>query len=171
MSDPVIVHIRTRKSFWMGVLFSVFGLLWSVMFGAALWITAEFSFGLFLAFAPGPLSGLLGLWFLGIALKRPVALRMDSHGISGFYADPATWDEITDIGTFDDYNRNRFVGFAVQDPIALRDRQTPWGRLKSHSSGRSFGYHIAVPETLLNGTDAETLATRAKALHAAATSV
>lgn len=166
MSDPVIVHIRTRKSFWMGVLFSVFGLQWSLLFGAFMWLSSEISFGLFLAFAPGPLSGLMGLWFLGIALKSPVALRMDAHGISGFYADPATWDEITTIGTFTDANRNRFVGFAVQDPIALRDRQTAWGRLKSHASGRHYGYHIAVPERLLKGSDVEALATQAKALHA-----
>ncbi|MEP5732136.1 MAG: hypothetical protein ABJL67_22505 [Sulfitobacter sp.] len=108
-------------------------------------------------------------FFFGIAWRRPVALRLDRHGISGFYTPPATWDEITDIGIFKDTNHNRFLGFALRDPIGFRDRQTAWGRLKSHFSNRSFGYHIIVPDIILQDADVETIAEQAKAFHTAAT--
>ncbi|MFC6636553.1 hypothetical protein [Sulfitobacter sediminilitoris] len=65
--------------------------------------------------------------FLALARRRPVALRMDEKGISGYYVDPATWDEIKDVRAFIAGKGHRFLGFELKDPATFRDRQTPGG--------------------------------------------
>ena len=167
MVKPVIVQIKRGKSIMLGALIVpivLFGLLY---FAIAVfdddisgWLAATSLF-VTLFFAA------LAVYFIGIALRQPVALRLDENGISGFYVTPATWDEIASVGTFEDTNRYKFLGFALHDPIAFRDRQTPWGRLRSWSTGRGFGYHIVVQELILKEAKVADLAERAETFHAA----
>ncbi len=144
-------------------------------------------FGLFFSGEPGhfmvwlSMAGVIAfgwpaLHCFGLALRKPIALRMDAKGISGYYVTPATWDEIAEVGTFAQTSKGlrrpdvtvRFVGFKLHDPIGFRDRQTAWQRLKSWSTGRGIGFHLVVPDTALASDDLEAIAAQANALLAAA---
>lgn len=151
----------------LGVLFGVCALFFTLVTVFALWHFRTLNTGLWLC-----LAGTVGftvptLYFIGVALKSPIALRMDARGISGFYADPTTWAEIARIESFANDKGHMFLGFTLHDHIAFRDRQTPWRRWKSHAYGRGTGHHIIVPEALLQDATAKDLAHSARALHAA----
>ncbi len=151
----------------LGVIFGIFALFFILVTAVALWNIRALNTGMWLC-----LAGTVGftattLYFIGVALKSPTALRMDARGISGFYADPATWAEIAYIESFANNKGHMFLGFTLRDHIAFRDRQTPWRRRKSHAYGRSTGHHIIVPEALLLDASAEDLARSARAFHAA----
>ncbi len=169
-ADPVLIRIRRGKSLWMAALIGIFGLLWCLMCLGVLLLDVSISLGLLLTTAIGVAFTLMGLWHLGIALKHPVALRMDAHGISGFYIEPATWAEVKTAFTFSTHNNHRALGFELRDPIGFRDRQSPWRRYRSWASGRAYKAHLVVPQILLADADVTDLATQAKALHSKATS-
>ncbi len=169
MAAPVIVHIRRGKSLRLGLALLPIVLFCLMFFALVVSGTTGSSWVAAVSLACGVLVGALATFHIGIALRQPVALRMDFHGISGFYVTPATWDEIAKIGTFGDHNNSRFLGFALHDPIAFRDRQTPWHRFKSWSTGRSYGYHIVIPELILRNAKVDDLRTQALMFHSAAT--
>lgn len=130
---------------------------------------------IFIALLSGITFGACAVRLGGIAHQAPTALRMDRDGISGYYAEPATWDEIKDIGigtaqvnTPRANHSHRYLGFSLHDPIGFRDRQSAWRRLSSWISGRNSGYHIVIPETLITGTTIDRLLTQAKAFKDAA---
>lgn len=125
--------------------------------GIAFWIAAT---GLLL-------FGVLAVRLLGIAFSRPIALRMDQNGISGYYADPATWREIDQIDLVTDSKGNVSLGFALNDPVGFRDRQTPWRRFLYWSNGRSHGHHVVIPHLALKNGQAEQLVDHARRLKAA----
>lgn len=167
---PVILRIRRRKSALLGL--ALLPLVFIAGGFAALLITLDrpnlwlIGISTLTAFA----FAAMAVFFLGIAWRNPAALRMDAKGISGFYVSPATWEEIESVGTFTDTHQTlngnavsaRFLGFRLHDPIAFRARQTAWGRFKSWSSGRSSGYHLIVPESLMAGANAQDLAQAAQ---------
>jgi hypothetical protein len=165
--QPVIVRIRRGKAALHGGIFATIAL---ASLAICLLLASVGTPDLWLLFTGLCVtSGFAGfaLLFLGIALRNPVALRMDPQGISGFYCDPATWDEITDIGLVIGQKHHRFLGFTLRDPIGFRDRQSPWRRFASWSSGRASGHHIIVPELLLHDTRVDDLVAKARDLHAA----
>ena len=169
MHDPVTIPIKHMKALWFGVFNIVLSLLaWWIVFVVVL-NGAGFSFGLFSAICIGSIFVFLGVWFIGLSLKRPVAFRMDRHGISGFYTEPLTWNEISKIEAVAGAKGHRSLGFRVHDPMALRARQTPWRRFVSWDAGFSTGTQILIPETLLHGVRVADLMTQAKAFHAQAT--
>lgn len=112
----------------------------------------------------------------GLALRKPVALRMDAKGISGYYITPALWDEIAEIGTYSQTagalrhsgETVRFLGFRLHDPVGFRDQQTAWERLRSWSSGRGVGYHLVIPGTALDNDNLDALAAQAEVFMAEA---
>lgn len=172
---PVVIRIRRRKSVLLGLATLLMALL-GLGFAALILSLRDPDYWLIaIALLIGLSFGGMAAFFFGIARQNPVALRMDAKGVSGYYITPATWDEIGKIGTFTEthstFNRNsvqnRFLGFELHDPIAFRDSQTAWGRLRSWSSGRGSGYHLTVPENMIAGHDLEDLETQAQAFHAA----
>lgn len=166
--EPVVVQIKPGTSIALGFVFLPFA-LFGVIYGGLTLIWFGPSIHMVLGLPCTAVFGALSAYFFGIALRKPVALRMDQNGISGFYAEPTSWAEIRAIGVFTTDKEKTFLGITLHDPIAFRDRQTPLRRLKSWSSGRSSGYHILIPEMILQDATARDLALRAKALHAAAT--
>ncbi|KIN75065.1 hypothetical protein Z945_2964 [Sulfitobacter noctilucae] len=166
MTDTIIVQIRPRRAMAIGVCTGLVAAIWLMI---CFWLFVFHANGLTWA---GFLSTLVGAVFaglaclnIGIAFKKPAALRMDAHGISGFYADPATWHEIEKIDTITDAKGRRFLGFGLLDAVAFRDHQTPWRRFVCWANGRHSGLHIIISEALLRDATAEGLAAQAKRLH------
>ena len=167
MFSPVIVRIRRGKAALRG---GIFGTISLAILAICLLLASVGTPDFWLVFTGLCIASVFAgfaLFYLGIALRKPVALRMDAQGISGFYCDPATWDEIKDIGLVIGQKHHRFLGFTLRDPIGFRDRQSPWRRFSSWASGRTSGHHIIVPELLLHDTCVDDLVVKAHALHAA----
>ncbi len=168
LSDNTVIKVEIRPSsfFFLGGVFVVFTLCALSFSGLTIWADKELGSAFWTAILCLMIFGALAVWMLGIAIKRPVALRMDRHGISGFYADPATWDEIEKINVVADNKGNLCLGFALCDPVGFRDRQTPWRRFSYWSNNRGYGHHVMVPPVALSKGQAENLVTQARQLKA-----
>lgn len=167
MQEPVVVRVHHVRALVIGLLTLPLAILACLFAASALIAVGPLDFAFFLSLFLA-VSLVLGCAVpLAIGLRRPVALRMDQNGISGYYCDPATWDQIDKVGTFSGQKNRRFLGFALRDPVAFRDMQTPWGRYRSWSLGRGYGYHFAVPQTTIRDADVDALAQTAKTLMAA----
>ena len=112
--------------------------------------------------------GLASAVYIGLSLAKPVALRMDADGISGWYTRPATWLEISHISVLDGAKGNKRLAFALHDPVAFRDRQTGWQRLTSAFHGKANRHHIVISQNLLQDVTADDLLPEALKRHAAA---
>ena len=165
--DPILVGINRKRCVLLGLGQAAIGLatlgvlaipLWAGIFDWVI-LFGLLAAGFFLWFAA---------FFFGLAHRAPVALRMDAQGISGYYADAATWDEIKEIKVVTGHKRHKLLGFELHDPVAFRDRQTSWRRFQSWSTGRSGKVHLTVPELVLADADVEDLAQKAQQFHAAA---
>ena len=59
----------------------------------------------------------------------------------------------------------KYLGFALKDPVGFRANQTAFQRFTSWQNGLSTEYHITVPQSVLRSTTVETLSEQAQALH------
>jgi len=66
---------------------------------AAIVTNKPFEFATFLAFAGSFFLGWLGVVICGLGINRPVGLRIDAKGLSGWYVPAVTWDEVNYIST------------------------------------------------------------------------
>ena len=120
-------------------------------------------FGLFLV------AGVLLIWFgalgLGIARARPVALRIDEHGVSGYYVPTLDWTEILRFDRME--ARSRSLGIELFDKATVRARQT--SRMWRFNLSLPLGgnWHIVVPGEVL-ADDLDRVVARAQAFQAAA---
>lgn len=166
-TEPVIIRINRAKAVLLASLLIPIALLGAAFFIFAVTVVANFRGLTWAAFALAAISGAGAVFYFGLAARHPVALRMDVHGISGYYIAPVTWNEIAATGVFHDSKGNAFLGFALHDPIAFRERQTAWGRFKSWSMGRSAGFHLGVPAVVLKDANLTDLVQQADTLRAA----
>lgn len=167
MPEAVVTHVKPGKAALSGGLF---GFCAAIMIFAAtlpVWFGAPFHFLVLFGLGVGLIFAACAAYFIGIALKRPVALRMDANGISGFYADPATWDEISGVDVFEGHKSRLYLRFTLGDPGTSRPRQSQLRRLTAFNLGQRKR-HILVPETVLAHGEVKALARQAKALHSAA---
>ncbi|MEW9921195.1 hypothetical protein AB2B41_16410 [Marimonas sp. MJW-29] len=146
--EPVLVRINRRRCVLLETLLAAIAVFVLCL------VAFPLSIGIFdWLIAAGLLTaaffGWFALYFFALARRNAVALRMDDKGISGYYVDPVSWADIAEVRAFQDSRRNGFLGFALKDPVAFRDRQTPWRRLRSWSLGRQNGVHQVVPEMVL----------------------
>lgn len=162
---PLLVRINRKRAMGLGVFLAGFGALVVLMALALLWQVPDEPWLALVALASGGLFAVIGLFNLGLAMRDPVALRLDATGVSGYYPDPATWDEIKDVKYIKGQKGQAFVGFELHDPVTFRDRQTPWRRYLSWTNGRHKGAHLIVPQALLSGTTAKELAKEARRFH------
>ena len=144
-------------------VFLSFFAFYGTSFDEGLPFQSKLSIATTLLFAPA------AMFLIGMAIHNPLALRMDKDGISGFYTSPAKWSEIESIKLINGTRNTKSLGFALEDPIGFRDRQTPFQRFTSWMNGRSTGYHISIPETVLKNTNVAELLDQAKRFHAAQT--
>ena len=101
MTDQIVrYHVRSRQFWVIGVMLA----LMSLLFGAViLWRVWDWVFNsgwngvqtadvLILTGFAGVCA--LTLFALGMAVRKPVGLRIDQHGISGYFAPNLKWSEI-----------------------------------------------------------------------------
>ena len=169
-SQPVVAELRRGRALLLGTLSGISGL---VLLGVFLLIAAtgqmegqELVLSLCLA------ASLLGIsaHHIGLALRRPVALRIDASGISGYFAEPAVWPEIMEIDAWQGSKGRRYLGFAFLNPDIILGRQSAWRRFSNWSRNPGFGYRyqIVISEDLLQDYGVDALAAQARAFHRAA---
>lgn len=165
---PVVVRVSRGKLLALGLGTALFCALLGWIAVADILRTGEavFASKLFISFAL--ILAVCAVFVLGIAWRAPVALRMDAQGISGYYAAPATWAQIENIGVFTGHKGHQFLGFTLIGPIAFRTKQNPTRRVGRWASKSTGGYHITVPQSVLRGTNVDQLLTQARDFHAAA---
>lgn len=167
MTEPIRVRINRKRCMGLGALQTIMGLIVLAMVGMPL------AFGIFdWIIAAGLAAAAFFLWFgfffFALARRSPVALRMDETGISGYYAEPATWEEIKAVHAFKGQRGHDFLGFELHDPVGFRDRQSPWRRYLSWANGRAHNSHLTIPQMVLQDADVTKLAQTADALRAQA---
>ncbi|MEM6304739.1 MAG: hypothetical protein AAF744_08470 [Pseudomonadota bacterium] len=168
MAAPVILRLNRGRCIFIGcvhVTLAVILLLPTVSVLTAGIFDGIVAFGL----AAGLFFLALGLSNFALAWRRPVALRLDAKGASGYYLDPVTWDEVVDVRAVRLNGRDAF-GFELRDPEKVLARQPLLARFRSRALCRSFGLHLAMPLVLLQSADITRLAAQAKAFLAAASS-
>lgn len=164
---PVIVHLRRVKIGLTGLALGLFGVLMLLL--AVLDLAGGgVSFATKLFGAAGLVMTLGCVFMLGLSWRAPVALRMDVHGISGFYTAPASWDEIAEVGVQAMPKGHTALGFRLVDPVGFRDRQTAWQRFIFWLNGASGGYHLSIASNFIKDTTPEALLAKAEALRAVA---
>ena len=112
---------------------------------------------------------LMSRWFFGLITRAPTALRMDKDGISGFLTAPLSWDEVAAIKSIENRKQGPTLGFELNDPIGVRNRQTPVQRLTSHLNGRAQEAHVLIRVDMLQDADLDHLTDAARKFHAQAT--
>lgn len=113
-------------------------------------------------------SEMLGLWGLiavfaalsfyiaGIALFTPHGLRLDAHGMSGYYSPaPFKWSDIAEIELVTS-NKNKLIGLRLHDRDAYWDALTPRQRL--FRLGQPAPFHASIPLAPFQATETELLA-------------
>ena len=157
---PVLVRINRRRCLLLGGVQGAVALLLVALLAFPLAV-GIFDWLIAAGLATAAVFGWFALYFFGLAARNPVALRMDDHGISGFYTEPATWGDISSVAVVSDSRNSRYLGFVLADPEAFRARQGPWRRFKFWSSYKGAGAHILIPEMVLADADMEGLAATA----------
>lgn len=66
------------------------------------------------------------IYALGLAISRPVALRVDETGISGYFAPSLTWSEIASVEPIR-VQRIEAIGICLKDPEAFKESLSNWG--------------------------------------------
>ncbi|WP_415919645.1 hypothetical protein [Tateyamaria sp. SN6-1] len=165
LPDPLVLHVipaRMRRTGWSSITLGVFltGICAVVyLFGAFF----PLFFGLFLVI--GLLLTGLGLLNLGIARGRPVALRIDRHGMSGYYVPTLNWTDILRFGRTAPGSQT--LAIELFDRAEVRRRQTSlmWRfNLRLPLGGN---WHIVVPGEVLEH-DLDRIVATAKRFHSAA---
>ena len=169
-TKPVVVDLKTGRAMFFGVLSG----FCAIVLGTS---------GILIAAAgemEGPAAfwgGCLVLFFggvatynLGLAIQKPVALRLDAHGISGYFAAPSAWPEIMQIEAWTGSKGQRYLGFAFLNSDVITSRQSLWRRLGHwyHNPGFGYRYQIVIPEDMLRGGGVDYLAAQACAFQRAA---
>ena len=88
---------------------------------------------------------------LGVAWRNPVGLRLDQHGVSGYYAKPMRWDEIEEIGPTS-IGHTRLIGVKLFDKGTFSKRLDPWSRMMRFGQPGGFDatigiIHLKMPST------------------------
>ncbi len=74
--------------------------------------------------------GGLAVFGLGLAIRRPVGLRIDGQGLSGYCTPSLSWDEIDGVEARS-FHKGHGVAVKLSDPGAFWARQSAWFRLRS----------------------------------------
>lgn len=83
----------------------------------------------------------MAVYSLGMAVHRPVGVRLDADGISGFFAPSLRWDEIARIEPYR-VHRGSCIGIVLHDPEGYRDTLSGWGKLRAVMTKRPF--HVVI---------------------------
>ncbi len=113
------------------------------------------------------------IYLFGIAIFRPIALRVNQGGISAYYAPPMTWDDISDFDTFKDtidsgpfYTMH--VGIKVSRTTILFAGLSRRRYDKAIRATQRSGYHILIPQMILKDMGAASVVAAARRFQSAA---
>ncbi len=112
-------------------------------------------------------------YLFAIAMFRPIALRMDADGISGYYAPPLRWE---DIDSFDVYTERheggpfytRHIGIKVARTTSLFNGLTRQKYDRALHLYKRTGFHILIPQMILKDLDANAVVYHAYMFQSAA---
>jgi len=95
-----------------------------------------------------------GVYLLAIAIGRPVALRIDEQGLSGYYIPPVVWEDVARIGVWQQPSGEytlplTYVGIRMSNSGQLYRGQTPAGREATNKALRRSKYHVLIPQIML----------------------
>ena len=131
---------------------------------------------LFFAACAFPVLAFFTIRLTGMARSSAVALQMDARGISGLFAGSATWDDISDVSVltpdarFPPYGLTPIpiprpaLAITLRDPIAFRDHQSHWERLRSWWYSMLTGHHFIISPGLAEPHDPAKLQSTAQTL-------
>ncbi len=127
---------------------------------------------LLLGFAAIFLTG-FALYLLAIVIFGPIALRMDKDGISGYFAPPLRWKDISDIDVYVMETRRSYIpityaGFKITHSAVLFKTVSFRRYEQALRNRRRSGYHVLVPQLMLKDMDAASVVAYARAFQAAA---
>ena len=142
----LIFHIRTAPLWAAGGILAVFGILLSPFVLLMLRPPFDAMTSLLLLGFAGLVA--LSVYGLGLALARPVALRVDSDGISGYFAPNLRWEQIERIEARRVY-KGALVGIFLKDPEGYLHSLGTWGRLRY--ALRKRPYHTTVNASHMRG--------------------
>ncbi|MGJ5620372.1 hypothetical protein ACEWL3_013945 [Sulfitobacter sp. MF3-043] len=103
-------------------------------------------------------------WFTGMTLARPVGLRMDENGVSGYFVAPLTWAEIDAVGVHETVRYegdgdegvrlarvgNFYLALKLYDRAAWWDRNSPLQRFVMLTRGAPKKWDVIVPLAILD---------------------
>lgn len=120
------------------------------------------------------LLGGFAAYLFGIAIWRPIALRMDEDGISGYFAPPVAWDEVGDVEVFKEYSERgdlfpiTYLGIKLRKSSAVYRRQSHRAGERMLRKARKTGYHFLIPQLLMKDCNADWAVTQARVFQDAA---
>lgn len=103
--------------------------------------------------------GPVGLWCLGIAIARPIGLRLDPDGISGYFLVPMIWADVKAVSL---YEQTRvlhhgdgdveiadqgypYLALRLHDPQVWHSRASAVQRLFQRAQPRTRAWHVLMP--------------------------
>lgn len=106
------------------------------------------------------------LYLFALAIFRPIALRMDADGISGYYIPPMRWHEIGEIAPYKERaGLSLFYTMHVGIKVANTKRlftALSWGKYnRALRLQKSTGFHILIPQLMLKDMNARSVVTAA----------
>lgn len=165
LPDPLVLRVIPAKmrgtawfscglgAFLVGVCVLI--MIYGAFFPAFMWIF----------FVLGVLLFGLGVLTFAIARGRPVALRLDADGLSGYYVPTLNWTEVLRIDRA--YPGRETLGIELFDRDAVRRRQrSPMMRFNLRLT-LGGNWHLVVPGEVLEA-DVDAVAATARVFHTAA---
>ena len=162
---PLVLHVRPGKIGRGGRASIVLGLLLIGVCTLVMVYGTFFPAFLYIFLALGVLLLVFGAMSLGMARGRPVGLRVDAHGVSGYYVPTLDWTEIVRIDRTEP--GSTMLGIELFDRIAVRARQRSVISRLNLSLPLSGNWHILVPGDVLEA-DLDAVIATARTLHTAA---
>lgn len=97
---------------------------------------------------------IFALYLFGMAIWRPVALRMDEHGLSGYYCPPVQWKNVREVAVYRQKSGGTFftttyIGIKLTHAGALYSHEKPRQYERGKRIFRLSGYHVLVPQYML----------------------
>lgn len=152
-SSLPVVRLPMRR-IRMGLLGAMMALLTLPFLAIFIWrfpFLDGFVFADFLAICGMLGFGAFAAFGLGVAWRNPIGLRLDQHGISGYYCKPIRWDEIAEIGPTS-IGHTRLIGVKLTNTEDYTARLSPFAQVMRWGQPGGFDAtigiaHLKVPST------------------------
>ncbi len=137
---PLRYHVRTWPLAIGGVFMAIVTIpfiliaIWRIWMVFAAPDAREFHFVDAVVLCGLVLFGGLAMYGIGLALARPVGLRLDEHGILGFFAPSLPWQEIAGLEKMSFYQGEGVI-IHLKDKRSFLAAQSTFGRIRHVLTG------------------------------------